>query len=162
MYFGDGKQADMLRSYNALDKQVNDKGESVLVPMANVRVRESRLPALDDEAKARRDERHRTVELAATALPKARGAWAQGDFATVRAALTPVLEELDFLDTKTAVDVALLVARADVAFDDTAPAAAALAQVLDRKPRFRLSPYSESPKLIAAWKNAGGHLDGEP
>jgi hypothetical protein len=162
MYFGDGKQADMLRSYNQLDKAVIDKGETLLVPMASVHVRDARLPALDAEAKARRDARHHAVELAATNLPKARAAWAQGEFATVHTALAPVLEELDYLDTNTAVDVALLAARAAVAFDDDAPATAALAQVLDRKPRFRLSPYSESPKLLAAWKNAGGHLDGEP
>lgn len=162
LYYGDAKQAALIRKYNYLDKAALDKGESVLVPMTSVRVRESRLPPLDADAKTRFEQRLKAVELAALVLPRARAAWAQGDFAGVRSALGHVLEDIDCLDAGTAVDVALLMGRADVAFDEVDPAVAALAQVLDRKPRYTLSPYTESPKLIAAWKQAGGHVEGEP
>ena len=37
----------------------------------------------------------------------------------------------------------------------------AVMQALDRRPRQVLSPYAESPKVIAAWKKAGGHVEGE-
>jgi hypothetical protein len=160
-YFGDGKQAEMLRKYNYLDKAAVEKGETILIPALAVKVRESRMPPLDAEAKARRDQRRKTNDLAASALPRARAAWAQGDFAGVRGALAHVAEDLDYLDGATAVEVALLVSRADVAFDETDRAVAELAQVLDRRPRYTLSAYAESPKVIAAWKKAGGHVDGE-
>ncbi len=158
-FFGDAKQADMLRAYNFLDKTELDKGESIIVPALRVHIRAARLPPIDGEAKARR-ERQRTAATAATrALPKARTAWLRGDFAAVRATLSAIEPDLEYLDVPTAVEVGLLAARADLAFDDSEHAVALLKRVYERRRHLTLSSYRESPKVIAAWKQVGGQVE---
>lgn len=156
LYWGDPKQADVLRRYNFLDKPTLEKGESVIVPMIKVRVRKPQ--PLDADAKERRDEQRKAAADAAHALPVARTAWLQGDFAGVKAALQPLATRVDYLDTPSALEVGMLLGKALLAFDDPQHAAAAFKSVLDRKPTHTLSAYAESPKVIEAWKNAGGQV----
>jgi len=157
-YFGDAKQADLLRRYNHLDKSAVDKGESITVPLIHIRVRAQKMPQIDSDAKARRDEHRRLQAEAETALPLARTSWLQGDFAGVKGTLGPFASRLHFLDTPTAVEVGILLGRAHVAFGETELAVKSFAQVRERKPAQPLSTYTESPKVIDAWKQAGGSV----
>lgn len=153
-YFGNAKHADEIAKWNGLDKASLDKGEQVEIPVLTVHVRDARLPPLDADSQARDKERREAVALAQTALPAAHAAWLQGDYARVRDALAPLADKTDFLDTDTAIEVDLLLGRAHVAFDDQALAVAAFSRVLARKPRFELSPYYDSPKVLEAWQKA--------
>jgi LysM repeat protein len=155
-YWGDPKQADMLRRYNFLDKTSIEKGESVIVPMIKVRVRKQ--PGVDADAKLRRDEQRKATADAAHALPIARTAWLAADFAGVKAALEPLAPRVDYLDTAQVVEICLLLGKAHLAFDETQPAVDAFKRVLTRKPSHVVSAYSESPKVIEAWKRAGGRV----
>jgi LysM repeat protein len=160
-YFGDAKEAEMLRTYNNLgDKQQLEKNETLIVPNFHVRVRAEKLPAIDAEANARRAEQKQAAAKAQTALLRARTSWLRGDFADVRSALVGVAKELDYLDAETATAVGVLLGKAYVAFDDTTSAVAIFAEVLARS-SYQMSAYAESPKVIAAWKQASGHVQGE-
>jgi LysM repeat protein len=152
----DSKQGELIRKYNFLDKNGLEKGESVLVPVLSVRMRQK--PAVDAQAKQRRDQHRKAMGDAEATLPAARAAWLQADFAEVKTLLAPFNEQMDYLDTKMVVQIGLLLGRAHVAFGEAAPATAAFTQVLDRKPSHRLTPYGDSPKVIEAWKQAGGQL----
>lgn len=158
-FYGDRSQAELLRRYNFLEKNSLDKGEPILVPVLTVRVRSSKLPALDNEAKDRRRQREKVTEAAATALPSARAAWLQGDFAHVKALLEPFANQLEFLDAPTAVALGMLLGKAHVAFDNTAGAVAAFTQVRERKRDYKVTAYNVSPKVIEAWKQAGGLVE---
>lgn len=159
LYWGDAKQAEMLRRYNFLDKPSIDKGESVIVPMLKVHMRKPQ--PLDADAKARRDAQRDAETAAERAVPLARSAWVQGDFTGVKAALEPVAGKLDYLDTPVAIEAGMLYAKAQLAFDDAASqqhAVETLTHVRNRKPTHTLTAYRESPKVIEAWKKAGGQL----
>jgi LysM repeat protein len=155
-YWNDAKQAEVLRRYNFLDKTTLEKGESVIVPIIKVRVRKQQ--ALDGDAKTRRDDQRKAADDAAHALPVARTAWLQGDFAGVRAALQPIADSVEYLDTAVAIEVGMLLGKAQLAFNEPQQAAAAFKAVLDRKPTHRLHPYHDSPKVIEAWTKAGGQV----
>lgn len=157
-YFGDSKRAEQIARYNNLARTTLEKGDTVLVPVLDVRVRASKLPAVDGEAKTRRDQHAKTMASATAALPQARAAWLGGDFAHVRDLLGPYAEYFDYLDLPIAVEIGLLLGKSYVAFGQDKEAIAAFTQVLDRKPSHRLSAYAESPKVIDAWKQAGGQL----
>lgn len=157
-YFGDGKNAELIQRYNFLDKTSLAKGESVIVPLIHIRVRPVKLPTIDSEAKSRREEHRRLQAEAEAALPLARTSWLQGDFSGVKGTLGPFADKLSYLDTALAMEIGVLLARAHVAFDENELAVKAFTQVLARKPKHMLSPYSESPKVIDAWKQAGGTL----
>jgi hypothetical protein len=160
-YFGDDKQADMLRTYNNLDKSVIDKNDSIVVPNFHVRVRAEKLPQIDADSSQRRAQQKQAAGTATAALPVARTAWLRGDFETVKGALTPLAPKLDFLDTEQSTEVGVLLGKAYVAFDDKSSAVAVFTQVLNRQPRHELSAYRESPKILDAWRQAGGHVQGE-
>lgn len=153
-YFGNSKHADELARYNDLDKTSLEKGETIEIPILTVRVRNAKLPPLDTESQARDKQRKEAVAQAQAALPVARTAWLEGDFARVKEALAQLADKTDFLDTDTAVEVDLLLGKAHVAFDDTPLAVAAFARVLARRPRYELSPYHDSPKVLEAWQTA--------
>jgi LysM repeat protein len=155
-YWGDPKQADVLRRYNFLDKAGIDKGESVTVPMVKVRVRKQQ--ALDADAKQRRDDQRKAAADAAHALPIARTAWLAADFAGVKAALEALAPRVDYLATPQVVEVCMLLGKAHLAFDETQQAVEAFKRVLTRKPSHVASAYYESPKVIDAWKKAGGQV----
>jgi len=155
-YWNDSKQADVLKRYNFLDKPSLEKGESIIVPMIKVRVRK---PApLDADARARRDEHAQAVAEAAKTLPAARSAWRAADFKGVKALLEPLTDRVDYLETPDAIEVCLLLGRSYVAFNDTQRATESFTRILMRKRSHMLSAYYESPKVIEAWKKAGGQV----
>jgi LysM repeat protein len=158
-YFGDGKNAELLRRYNFLDKTSIDKNETLTVPVYHVRLSAAKMPALDPDSKARRDHRREASARAAKALPAARQAWKVGDFAGVKAALAQLEPDLDYLDTSEAVDIGVLLGAAHVAYDDAELALATFKRVIDRQPHYTLSRYQYSPKILAVWQKAGGELE---
>ncbi|MDB4963230.1 MAG: Peptidoglycan-binding lysin domain protein [Myxococcales bacterium] len=155
-YFGDTKNATMLRQYNFLEKDAIEKGEQLIVPIFNVRLSASKMPSIDADSKARRERQKEVQARAATALPAAKQAWRIGDFGEVKGALAEVELYLDYLDTAQAVDVGVLLGSLHVAFNDTKPALEAFKRVLERKSTHQLSAYQVSPKVLAVWKEAGG------
>jgi LysM repeat protein len=157
-YFGNAKHADELAKYNGLDKTSLDKGEAIEVP---VLVHSTRTPPLDADAQDRDKARKDAVAAAQTALPAARGEWAIGDFEGVRKLLAPLADKTEYLDADQAVEIDLLIGKADVAFDNTKDAIAAFTRVLGRRPRFELSPYHDSPKVLEAWQKAVSQLQGQ-
>ncbi|MBA3538552.1 MAG: LysM peptidoglycan-binding domain-containing protein [Deltaproteobacteria bacterium] len=159
-YFGTPKQAEMLRGYNFLDHDTIAKGESLAIPIYHVKVQAAKLPPIDAEAKQRREDRMSNVDKAAAALPAARGAWRVGDFATVRNELRGI--DLNYLDTKDAVEVGVLRGAADVAFALESDAQGEFEQVLARKPGHQIRAYDYSPKIRVVWQKAGGLVDGAP
>lgn len=155
-FYGDSKQADLIKRYNFLEANTIEKGDQIFVPVLDVRVRASKLPPLDTESKDRRRQVQKIAEATAIALPAARAAWLQGDFAHVRALLDPYTDQLEYMNSATAIAVGLLLGKAQLAFDNVDGAVAAFKQVRERKPSYKLTHYSESPKVIDAWKKAGG------
>jgi LysM repeat protein len=161
-YFGDNKQVEMLRTYNNLgDKTAIDKGDSMVVPVMNIRVHAERLPAPEPEALARRKDHEAANEAAATALPAARIAALQGNYGDVAKSLAEVGKKLEFLDEPLLGQVGMLLGKALVAGGDKAGAVAVYQQVLSREPHRTLSGYYESPTVLDAWHAAEGHVSGE-
>lgn len=158
-YFGDGKNAEMLRRYNFLDKAALEKGEALIVPVYHVRLSAAKMPALDADAKGRKEHRREASARVARALPAARQAWKDGDFAAVKGALAQLEPELDYLDTAEAVEVGVLLGAAHVAYDDGELALASFKRVLDRQAHTVLRRYDYSPKILAVWQKAGGQIE---
>jgi LysM repeat protein len=161
VYFGNTKNAGMLRRYNFLEKDSIDKGDHLLVPVPNVRLQPSKMPALDAESKERRDRQRLAQERAANAVPAAREAMRLGDFARVKAALIEVAPDFDYLETERAVEVGLLIGSMHLAYGETSPALEAFKRVLERKPMHQLSRYHHSPKILVTWTEAGGAVEAE-
>jgi LysM repeat protein len=158
-YFGDGKNAELLRRYNFLEKTSIDKNETLIVPVYHVRLATAKMPVLDAGSKARRDHRRDASARAAKALPAARQAWKVGDFAGVKAQLAQLEPDLDYLDTSEAADVGVLIGAAHVAYDDNELALATFKRVIDRQSHYTLSRYQYSPKIVAVWQKAGGQVE---
>jgi LysM repeat protein len=159
-YFGDTKNTELLTRYNFLDRPVVAKGETIVVPIFNVRVRESKLPQIDEEATARTTKREQVAARAVTALPTAMAAWRDGNFAAVKRELADV--DVDYLDSGLAVEISMLLGAAYLAIDDEDSALARFRQAVDRKPRHSVSPYWFSPKVREVWVRAGGRVDPGP
>jgi len=158
-YFGNGKNADMLRRYNFLEKTSLEKGETLIVPVYHVRLSAAKMPPLDAESKARRDRRREVIARAAKALPAAHQAWHDGDFAAIKSALAQIEPDIDYLDTAEAVDCALMLGAAHAAYDDADLAVAAFKRVLERAPHKALRRYDYSPKILALWQKASGAVE---
>ncbi len=158
-YFGDGRNAEMLRRYNFLEKASIEKGEPLIVPVYHVRLSPAKAPALDPDSKARREHRREASARAAKALPAARQAWKDGDFAGVKAALAELDPDLDYLDTSEAVDVGVLLGAAHVAYDDAELALACFKRVVDRQANHILRRYEVSPRILEIWRKAGGQVE---
>jgi LysM repeat protein len=158
-YFGDNKNAALLRDYNFLLKDTLAPGESIVVPIHHVRVRSSKLPPADKAAKERSEKRRRTQEDAAEILPEARAAWRQGDYSAIKRELTRI--DPDFLDEDTAIEVGVLLGGAYVATSDADSATASFRRVLERDPTHALDAYTYSPKIRDVWKRAGGKVETE-
>jgi LysM repeat protein len=157
-YFGDGKNAELLRRYNFLDKASLEKGERLIVPVYHVRLSPAKVPALDAESRARRDHRREASVRVAKALPAARQAWRDGDYAAVKAALAQVEPDLGYLDSAEAVEVGVMLGAAHLAYDDVDLAIASFKRALDRQPNHALGRYQYSPKILDAWQKAGGPI----
>lgn len=155
-YFGNSKNGEMLRRYNFLDKDAINNGEKIVVPIFHVRVRSSKLPPINADARARSERRRLASEQAASVLPAARAAWRAGDYAAVKRGLAGL--DVDYLDSKAAVDVGMLLGAAYVAFDDMETALATYKHVIERKAKFELDEYSASPKVREVWQRAGGKV----
>lgn len=155
-YFGDSKNAAMIRRYNFLDKDTIEKGEQIVVPITNVRLSPSKVPGLDAEARARRERQRAAQARARRALPAAKQAWRAGELSEVRAALSEIELDLEYLDTQQVIELGVLLGAMHVAQDDIKPALEAFKRVLARKPSLTLSPYYFPPKILAVWKQAGG------
>jgi nucleoid-associated protein YgaU len=158
-YLGDSRQSELLRRYNQLEKATLDRGEAVIVPAFQVRLNPARQPALDAESKARRDHRRDASAQAARALPAARLAWKDGDFAQVKAVVMPLEPDLDYLDADQAVELAVLLGGAHVAYDAEDLALACFKRALDRHAQHALRRYDISPKILAVWQKAGGPVE---
>ena len=158
-YLGDGRQGELLRRYNQLEKSTLDRGESLLVPAFQIRISPARQPALDAESRGRRDHRREAVARAARALPAARLAWKSGDFAEVKAVVAPLEADLDYLDADEAVELAVLLGAAHVAFDADDLAVTAFKRAIDRRATHALRRYDCSPKVLAVWQKAGGTIE---
>ena len=156
LYFGDTKQVELLRRYNFLDKRVLERGESLIVPLYQVRIAAAKLPPIDPASKARRDRHRDATARAVRALPAARQAWKAGDYAAVQTALGDLEPELDFLDTGDAVEAGVLLGQTQVAFDREPAAVALFKRVLERQPGYLMRRYDCSPRIIAVWQRAGG------
>ncbi|HVK87217.1 MAG TPA: LysM peptidoglycan-binding domain-containing protein [Kofleriaceae bacterium] len=155
-YFGDAKNAALISGYNFLDKDAIDKGDRVIIPIFNVRLQASKLPALDAESRNRVQQQRRARERAAAAIPAARQAWRDGDFAGVRGALAEAESELDYLDAQQAAEAGVLLGATHVASNDNKPALVAFKRVLQRLPTYELDAFHFSPKVLAVWREAGG------
>lgn len=155
-YFGKSSQAKLLRGYNYLTKDSLDKGETIVIPIHHVRVRASKLPAPDAESRARADKRRMVQERVADALPRARSAWNEGDFSTVKRILTAI--DLDYLDAAQAADVGVLLGATYIAFNDKDSAKATFKKVLERRPSHELSTYDHSPKVLNVWRELDGKI----
>jgi LysM repeat protein len=158
-YFGTKSEAALLRDYNFLTKDALAKGESIVVPIHNVKVRAAKQPAADPQSDDRKRKLAATRAQAASALPRARKAALAGAFDDVKAELADL--DLDYLDADVAAEVGLLLGEATVAFDDEPFTLATFRKVLKRKPGLVLDAYTYSPKMRDAWKKAGGAVEGE-
>ena len=158
-YFGDSKQAEMLRRYNQLDRTSLEKGEQLIVPAYHIRLSPAKQPAPDPDARARRERRRSAMARATRAVPAARQSWRDGDFAAVKATLLPSDVELDFLDADVAADIAVLLGAAYLAFNDGERALTCFQRAYDRQRQRVLRRYDYSPKIIALWEKVGGTVE---
>jgi LysM repeat protein len=158
-YLGDPRQGELLRRYNQLEKTTLDRGEAVVVPAFQVRLNPARQPALDAESRARREHRRDALTRGARALPAARLAWKNGDFAQVKAVVTPLEPDLDYLDADEAFELAVLLGCAHIAYDADDVAMTAFKRALDRQGQHALRRYDYSPKILAVWQKAGGTIE---
>lgn len=159
-YLGDRKQAGFLKSYNFLDHDVLEKGETIIIPIQQVRVRQSKMPAPDVESAARSAKRREMLGLAQRLLPAARAAWRDGDYAAIREGLSRI--DTDYLDREHATEIGLLLGSTYIAFNDTPSAIATFKKVLERWPDEKINRFDQSPKICAAWQQAGGQVDDNP
>jgi hypothetical protein len=155
-YLGDRSKASFLKDYNFLTKDYLTKGESIIIPILRVRVRQSKLPAPDEESAARISKRREMQELAARALLLAQAAWRSGDYTSIRKELSAI--DTDYVDADAATKIGLLLGSTYIAFSDTPSALAAFRKVLERRPDHELDEYEHSPKIRAVWKQAGGKV----
>jgi LysM repeat protein len=159
LYFGDARNAEMLRHYNQLEKPSIDRGEAMQVPGYHVKLSPAKQPPLDAESRGRRDHRREALARAARALPAARLAWKAGDLAQVKDGLSRLEPDLDYLDADDAVELGVLLGAAHVVFDETEPALVWFKRALDRQAQHALRRYDYSPKVVAVWQKAGGPVE---
>ncbi|HVV83748.1 MAG TPA: LysM domain-containing protein, partial [Kofleriaceae bacterium] len=159
-YFGDSKNAGLLKRYNFLDHDVLAPKETIVIPIRHVKVRESALPPVDAESRARTEKRKATEAAAAGALPLAKAAWRAGDAAEVRRGLIGL--DLDFLATDRAVEIGMLLGAAYVALGDDDSARAAFHRAIERRPTAVMQAYWYSPRVRDLWKKAGGQVEADP
>jgi serine/threonine-protein kinase len=155
-FYGDANKAELLRGYNFRSAKPLRRGESIIVPIVEVRVRPSKMPAPDPEAKQREQKRQEMAIRAKEALPRARLAWLDGDFASVKSWLVDL--EADYLEGDVAFSAAFLLGSAYVAYGDEESAVAAFRKALERRPEQPVRPEETSPKIVRAWEAAGGRM----
>ena len=155
-YYGNARQAKLLKEYNFLDTRILEKGKSIVVPIYHVRVDAGKLPAPDSRSRSLVQRRKKMEELAVELLPKMRSDWRAGDFANVKRLALSI--DIDFLPADLATQVGVLLGNAHVAFGQEDDALATYAKVLEREPSHRLSNFWYSPKILQTWERAGGEI----
>ncbi len=156
-YFGDQKNAALLRAYNFLERDTVSAGQSIVIPINHVKVRASAMPPIDAESKARTEKRRQMIEIATRALPRAQEAWRTSAYADVKRELIAV--DLDFLDGDRAGQLSQLLGAAYVAQGDEVSARAAFQRAIERAPKLTMSRYRYSPRIAEVWTKAGGVID---
>lgn len=157
-YFNDKSQAEMLRGYNFMtDRQSLEKDETIQVPIFNVRVPASKMPAVDAEAKSRRATRLDAARRAANNIPRGWAAWRTGEIKVIETLMSDL--DIDYLDTNEAVEVSLLRGLAAAAEAKTELAIENFKAVRARKESHVLRKFDYSPKILELWKEAGGSTD---
>jgi hypothetical protein len=157
-YFNDKTQVDLLRGYNFMnDKQSLEKDESIQIPAFNVRLPAAKMPPIDTEAKQRRATRRYAVQEAAAKIPRAWSAWRTGETKQIAPLLVDI--DIDYLDTKEAVEVALLRGLAAAAEGNKEQAVEQFKSVRARNESYVLRKFDYSPKILALWQQAGGSSD---
>lgn len=156
-YFGNNRNAEMLRGYNFLERDRIGKGDSLVIPIHHIKVRDSMLPAPDAAAQAaeaaQRAAKHRKqMQDADRALPRAAAAWRRNEYAEVKRELIEI--DLDYVDADRAAAVGRLLGAAYVALGDQDSAVATFRRVLERAPGTTLSAYRYSPRIRAVWAKA--------
>lgn len=162
-FYGDQKYASLIKRYNFLDKDQIEKGDQVVVPIFNVKVKPARAGTPDGAAKQREDQRKKSQAMAVNALPAAKRALRDGDYGEVEKLLADFIannDHIDYLDTATAVDVALAIGATHVATGDVPLATAVFKKAIERK-HTTLDRFRYAPKILDVWKQAGGKVEGE-
>ncbi len=156
-YYGDGGRAELLREYNFRGgTKPLKRGDKLIVPITDVRIREEKLPPPDPALAERERKRKEMMTLANEARPKAELAWREGRYPAVRDALVGI--EVDYLDTDTAADLAYLLGSAYVALGEEAPALVQFRKVRERKPDFTVTADTTSPRVWRVLLQAGGRV----
>jgi len=158
-YFGNSKNAELLRGYNFLDGDTVPAGRSITVPINHVKVRSGALPPVDAESRARTEKRRAMLEAAGRAVDVADADWRHHDYNAVKRVLITI--DLDFLDGDRVAAIGTLLGAAYVALGDDDSALATFRKVLERQPDTEMSPYRYSPRIRAVWSKAGGTVAAE-
>jgi len=95
----------MIGTTTSWDKGSDREDEKLIVPITTCGCRRRRCRRSIREGQARRDKQREAQARAAKALPAARQAWHDGDFAGVKGALSEVELDVDYLDTTQAIEV---------------------------------------------------------
>ena len=156
LYLGDPKHASLLQEYNFLDSNPPNKRTMIAVPVPHVQVRTARRPPPDPESKTRRTKRRKMQAAARKILPEAKNAWREGNYAALKRDLTKL--DMDYLSTKRAIAVGILLGGAYIAFGDQDSALAIFRRVIERAPKHALSTYDYSPTIRNIWEQAGGSV----
>lgn len=155
--FGNSKNAALLRGYNFLGRDSIHAGESIIIPIIDLKVRSAALPPPDPESAARKQKRERIAKSATVALTRAHVAWRRLGYNDVKRALIDI--DLDFLDTDQAAKIAMRLGAAYIALGDIDSAEATFRRVMERRPSTAMSPYYYSPRVREIWLKAGGLVD---
>jgi hypothetical protein len=157
-YYGDGSRAELLAAYNfrAANKPLK-KGEKLIVPITDVRIRQEKLPPQDPALVEREKKRKDMTAQVDEAWPRAEQAWKEGRYAVVRDALVGL--EVDYLDSETAARVAYRLGCAYVALGEDAPALAQFKKVRERAPEFTVTADLTSPRIWRVLEQAGGRVE---
>lgn len=158
--FADGKKAALLKEYNFLDKDSLSKGETIIIPIY-LRLQPSKRRPPDAESQALATKRSELLDQARRALPRAKSAWQNGEYAAVKRELADLVKAFPYLDSDLVVEIGVLLGSTYVAFGDHETAHATFEQVLERSPKYMLDTYHHSPKVRDVWQKAGGEV-GEP
>jgi LysM repeat protein len=156
-YFGDSRQAEMLKSYNFLQRAALERGDTLIVPVYHVRLQEARRPPTDAQARHQQELRRAATTAAATAIPRAWQAWRSGDYGSIELLLGGI--PLDYLDSEASVEVLLLRGLAYATEQKRGLAEDAFRKALERRPTLALRRFDYSPKLLELWVRVGGKVE---
>jgi len=150
--FANAKRTTLLREYNDLQSDTLKAGQILSIPVPKVRLQASKRRPRSRNANARAKKRKEMMRKAAVAIPRAKAAWRNGDFAQVKHELTPL--QFDYIDAKFAIPGSLMLGSVYLAYNDTDSAIAIFSKLQERHPKLTLTPKRHSPKVRKAWSKA--------